>query len=305
LSDAYADDPDELLRRADVALHLAKDLHAGVARYDPAHDHYDPANLTLVTELRRAIEADDELVLHYQPKARFADGRFDAVEALVRWQHPEHGLMLPDRFLPLAEPTELVDALTDWVLTRALTDMRDLHSPHEIDVAVNVSARNFSRPDFADRVLRILQNVGVAPNRLTIEITETALLTDPVRAAIALSQLDAFGVQVSLDDFGTGQTSLRYLTSLPIDELKIDMSFVTDMLENPSHAAIVRAIIDLGHNLGLRVVAEGIETRDVFRALHESGCDVAQGFLLARPMPASDLPRFFAAVADISLSPAR
>ena len=304
LSDADADDVDELIRRADVALYVAKEQHAGAVRYDPAHDHYDPANLTLVTELRRAIEAD-ELVLHYQPKARFASGQFDAVEALVRWQHPERGLMLPDQFLPLAEPTELVDALTDWVLTRALTDMRDLHNRHEIAVAVNVSARNFSRPDFADRVLRILQTVGVSPDRLTIEITETALLTDPVRAAIALSQLDAFGVQVSLDDFGTGQTSLRYLTSLPIDELKIDMSFVTDMLENPSHAAIVRAIIDLGHNLGLRVVAEGIETREVFRALHESGCDVAQGFLLSRPMPVGDLPRFFAAVADISLSPAR
>jgi diguanylate cyclase (GGDEF)-like protein len=303
-ADAEGDDVDELLRRADVALYVAKEQHAGAVRYDPAQDHYDPANLVLITELRRAIEAD-ELVLHYQPKARFANGQFDAVEALVRWQHPEHGLLLPDRFLPLAEPTEVIDALTDWVLTRALTDIRDLHSQREIAVAVNVSARNFSRPDFADRVVRILQTVGVPPNRLTIEITETALLTDPVRAAIALSQLDAFGVQVSLDDFGTGQTSLQYLTSLPIDELKIDMGFVTDMLENPSHAAIVRAIIELGHNLGLRVVAEGIETRDVFRALHESGCDVAQGFLLARPMPAGDLPRFFAAVADISLSRAR
>jgi diguanylate cyclase len=213
--------------------------------------------------------------------------------------------MVPDKFLPLVEPTELIDSLTDWVLTRALTDMRDLHSRREIDVAVNVSARNFSRSDFTDRVLRILQEVGVSPERLTIEITETALLTDPLRAAIALSQLDAFGVKISLDDFGTGQTSLRYLTSLPIDELKIDMSFITDMLERPSHAAIVRAIIDLGHNLGLRVVAEGIESREVFRALHESGCDVAQGFLLSRPMPVQDLPRFLAAVADISLSPAR
>jgi diguanylate cyclase (GGDEF)-like protein len=304
LSDRESDDVDELIRRADVALYVAKESHAGAVRYDPAQDYYDPANLALITELRRAIEAD-ELVVHYQPKARFSDGCFDAVEALVRWQHPEHGLMAPDKFLPLVEPTELIDGLTDWVLTRALTDIRDLHSTREIDVAVNVSARNFSRPDFPDRVVRILQNVGVSPTRLTIEITETTLLVDPVRAAIALSQLDAFGVKVSLDDFGTGQTSLGYLTSLPIDELKIDMSFVTDMLERPSHAAIVRAIIDLGHNLGLRVVAEGVETRDVFRALHEAGCDVAQGFLLSRPMPAGDLPRFFAAVADISLSASR
>jgi len=301
-SDDGSDDVDELLRRADVALYVAKEQHTGAVRYDLAHDHYDPANLALITELRRAIEAD-ELVLHYQPKARFASGQFDAVEALVRWHHPVHGLLTPDKFLPLAEPTELIDGLTDWVLTRALTDVRDLHSLRDVDIAVNVSARNFSRPDFADRVLRILQNVGVSPDRLTIEITETALLADPVRAATALSQLDAFGVQVSLDDFGTGQTSLQYLTSLPIDELKIDMSFVTDMLENASHAAIVRAIIDLGHNLGLRVVAEGIETRDVFRALHDSGCDVAQGYLLSRPMPVGDLPRFFAAVPDVSPAP--
>jgi EAL domain-containing protein (putative c-di-GMP-specific phosphodiesterase class I) len=168
---------------------------------------------------------------------------------------------------------------------------------------VYVTARHFSRPHFPDRFLRIPVNVGVAPTRLTIEITETALLADPVRAAIALSQLDAFGVKISLDDFGTGQTSLRYLTSLPIDELKIDMSFVTDMLRSSSHAAIVRAIIDLGHNLNLRVVAEGIETRDVLRALHEAGCDVAQGYLLSRPMPVGDLPRFLAAVVDISLEP--
>jgi diguanylate cyclase (GGDEF)-like protein len=304
LSDTDGDDVDELLRRADVALYVAKEQHLGSVRYDRAQDHYDPANLALITELRRAIEAD-ELVLHYQPQARFANGKFDVVEALVRWQHPVRGLLYPDKFLPLVEPTEVIDSLTDWVLTRALTDMRDLHSRRELDVAVNVSARNFSRPDFADRVLRIVRDVGVSPNRLTIEITETALLADPVRAALALSQLDAFGVKISLDDFGTGQTSLRYLTSLPIDELKIDMSFVTDMLENPSHAAIVKAIIDLGHNLGLRVVAEGIETREVFRALHDSGCDLAQGFLLSRPMPVDDLPSFLSAVADISLSPAR
>ena len=191
LSDVEADDVDELLRRADVALYVAKEQHVGAVRYDPAQDHYDPANLALITELRRAIEAD-ELVLHYQPQARFANGRFDVVEALVRWQHPVQGLLLPDKFLPLVEPTELIDSLTDWVLTRALTDMRDLHCRREIDVAVNVSARNFSRSDFADRMLRIVQDVGISPNRLTIEITETALLDDPVRAAIALSQLDAF-----------------------------------------------------------------------------------------------------------------
>ena len=302
VADGADGDVGELLRRADVALYIAKEQHAGAVRYEEADDFYDPANLVLIAELRRAIDAG-ELVLHYQPKAQFANGSFDSVEALVRWNHPVRGLLHPDVFLPLIEPTDLIDPLTDWVLTRALTDIRDLHSLRPIAVAVNVSARNFSRDDFPDRVLRAIQEVGVAPERLTIEITETALLADPVRAALALSQLDAFGVRISLDDFGTGQTSLRYLTSLPIDELKIDMTFVSDMLENPSHEAIVRAIVDLGRNLGLRVVAEGIETREVFRALQQAGCDVGQGYLLSRPMPVGDLPRFLGAVAGITLAP--
>ncbi|MGO9875938.1 MAG: putative bifunctional diguanylate cyclase/phosphodiesterase [Acidimicrobiia bacterium] len=292
-------DVDVLLQRADVALYVAKKQNADAARYDPTQDDYDPANLTLISELRRAIDRD-ELVLHYQPKARFSDGRFDAVEALIRWQHPTRGLLSPDRFLPLAEPTEIIEGLTDWVLNRALTDIRDLHSPYPLDIAVNVSARSLSRADFPDRVIRALQQTDVAPTRLTIEITETALVADPARAAIALSQLDALGVKISIDDFGTGQTSLAYLTGLPIDELKIDKSFVTDLLDETSHAAIVRSIIDLGHNLNLRVVAEGIETTAVLETLHDAKCDIAQGFLLARPMPVGDLPRFLATIGTIT-----
>jgi diguanylate cyclase (GGDEF)-like protein len=293
------DDVDLLVQRADVALYVAKNQTANAARYDPTQDDYDPANLTLISELRRAIDRD-ELVLYYQPKARFSDGQFESLEALVRWQHPTRGLLSPDRFLPLAEPTELIEGLTDWVLNRALTDIRDLHSPHPLDIAVNVSARSLSRPDFPDRVIRALQQTNVAPTRLTIEITETALVADPARAAIALSQLDALGVRISIDDFGTGQTSLGYLTGLPIDELKIDKSFVSDLLDEASHAAIVRSIIDLGHNLNLRVVAEGVETPPVLQALQDAHCDIAQGFLLARPMPAGDLPRFLATITSIA-----
>ena len=287
------DDVKTLVQRADVAVHVAKRQHVGVVHYDPEHDHYDPANLALIAELRRAIGAN-ELVLNYQPKARIAGGTFESVEALVRWQHPERGLLPPDRFLPLAEQTDLIEDLTDWVLARALTDLRQLHVAAPIGMAVNVSARSLSRPDFPDRVLRAIDEAGVDPTRLTIEITETALMSDPTRAAIALSQLDAFGVKISLDDFGTGHTSLGYLSSLPIDELKIDKSFVFDMLIDRSHGAIVRSVIDLGHNLGLRVVAEGIETAEILRALGDLGCDVAQGYSLARPMPVGDLPRFFA-----------
>ncbi|HTZ07711.1 MAG TPA: bifunctional diguanylate cyclase/phosphodiesterase [Acidimicrobiales bacterium] len=278
-------DVDDLLQHADVAMYLAKARHLGVARYDPDHDHYDATNLGLIAELRRGIDAG-ELVLHYQPKATLDERKVEAVEALVRWRHPRLGLLYPDRFIPLAEQTEVIDALTTWVLRRALTDVRDLDG---VAVSVNVSARTLGRGRFAPQVVAMLRELEVASGRLIVEITETALLTDPPRAAAVLSELDAAGVGVSLDDFGIGQTSLGYLSSLPVHELKIDKSFVMDMLANPAHAAIVRSIVDLGHNLSLRVVAEGVETDDVFASLGVTGCDLAQGYLLARPMPVDQL----------------
>ncbi|MDQ1501292.1 MAG: diguanylate cyclase [Actinomycetota bacterium] len=282
-------DIDALLQRADVAMYVAKAKHAGVVRYDPAQDQYDAANLSLVAELRHAIE-QDELVLHYQPKTALADGTVEAVEALVRWQHPVHGLLAPDRFLPLAEQTDLIDALTYWVLARALRDLRDLGpSAGELAVAVNVSARNLARSDFAAHVVKILDDVGVPATRLIVEITETALLTDPSRAATVLTELATAGVRISLDDFGKGHTSLGYLAALPVHELKIDRAFVSDMLANPAYAAIVRSIVDLGHNLSLRVVGEGVETTEILTRLKDSGCDVAQGYLIARPMPIGQL----------------
>ncbi|HLM95710.1 MAG TPA: bifunctional diguanylate cyclase/phosphodiesterase [Acidimicrobiales bacterium] len=278
-------DVDDLLQHADVAMYLAKAQHVGVVRYDPQHDHYDAANLGLIADLRRAIDAG-ELLLHYQPKAALDDGRVEAVEALVRWQHPTLGLLYPDRFLPMCEQTDLIDRLTACVIRTALTDIRDIA---DVAVSVNVSARTLGRGHFAEQVIAVLDDLRVAPQRLIIEITETALLTDPPRAAAVLAQLDAVGVRVSLDDFGIGQTSLGYLSSLPVHELKIDKSFVMDMLANPAHAAIVRSIVDLGHNLKLRVVGEGVETDGVFTTLRDAGCDLAQGYLLARPMPVDQL----------------
>jgi diguanylate cyclase (GGDEF)-like protein len=278
-------DVDDLMQHADVAMYVAKAQHSGVVRYDAEHDHYDAANLGLIADLRRAIDAD-ELVMHYQPKAALEDGHVEAVEALVRWQHPTLGLLYPDRFIPLCEQTDLIDRLTTWVMRTSLTDIRDLG---DVAVSVNVSARTLGRARFADQVIAVLADLGVPPERLIIEITETALLTDPPRAASVLAQLDAIGVRVSLDDFGIGQTSLGYLSSLPVHELKIDKSFVMDMMANPAHAAIVRSIVDLGHNLSLQVVGEGVETDEVFATLREAGCDLAQGFLLARPMPVEAL----------------
>ena len=287
-------DVDDLLQHADVAMYLAKSQHAGVVRYNAHDDHYDAANLGLIADLRRAIDAG-ELVVHYQPKTDLRRGDVQAVEALVRWEHPSLGFLYPDRFIPLAEQTDLIDRLTEWVLMTALTDIRDLGERFaEVAVSVNVSARTLGRARFAEQVIKVLDVVGVAPRRLMIEITETALLTDPPRASAVLAELDAVGVRVSLDDFGIGQTSLGYLSSLPVHELKIDKSFVIDMLASPAHAAIVRSIVDLGHNLELQVVGEGVETEAVMDSLREARCDLAQGFLLARPMPADELRRWLA-----------
>ena len=277
-------DVDDLMQRADVAMYLAKSNHVGVMRYDPDRDDYDAANLGLIGELRQAIDAG-QLVLHYQPKASISTGEIEAVEALVRWQHPTRGLLYPDTFLPLAEQTDLIDKLTDWVLATALDDLHYLGRFNKrLGMAVNVSGRSLSQEDFASRVEAALDEARVAPTQLIVEITETALVTDPTRAAIVLAQLDEAGVRVSIDDFGKGQTSLGYLSALPVHELKIDRSFVGDMLDNPAHAAIVRSIVDLGHNLSMRVIAEGVETEEVLDSLRENGCDVVQGYLLARPM---------------------
>jgi diguanylate cyclase len=282
-------DVDELLQRADVAMYVAKEQHSGVMRYNEGQNHYDAANLALIGELRHAIEID-QLVLHYQPKATLVDGRVEAVEALVRWRHPILGLLYPDRFVPLVEQTDLIDKLTEWVLHQALSDLRGLGpSTGHVTVAVNVSARNLGRSGFAELVARELEETGISADRLVVEITETALLTDPDAAVIVLTRLSALGVKVSIDDFGCGQTSLGYLSTLPIHELKIDRSFIADMLVNPAHAAIVRSIVDLGHNLHLQVVGEGVESNDTWEILRASGCDAAQGYLLARPMPVDQL----------------
>jgi diguanylate cyclase (GGDEF)-like protein len=289
LAPADRTDVDTLLRRADMAMYLAKGTRSGTARYDRERDHYDAAQLALVSELRRAIETD-ELVLYYQPKAELRTGRVCAVEALIRWQHPARGMVAPDAFLPVAEQTGLIDALTGWVLAAALTQIVAWGPVFEgLSMSVNVSARNLARLDFADTVLTALATAGVPASCLVVEITETALMTDPEVAGDVLARLSVAGVRISVDDFGQGQTSLGYLSTLPLHELKIDKSFVSDLPHNPGHAAIVRSVVDLGHNLGLQVVAEGVETQETVALLTATGCDVAQGYLLARPMPAADL----------------
>ena len=214
----------------------------------------------------------------------------------MRWQHPTSGLSYPDQFIPLVEQTDLIDKLTEWVVRRALDDLRHFGPGAEgLTVAVNVSARNLSASGSPTKIVDALDEYGVPAERLSVEVTETALMTDPGRAAAMLGELDRAGVRLSIDDFGCGQTSLGYLSSLPIHELKIDRSFIADMLDHHAHAAIVHSIVELGHNLGFQVVGEGVETERRADGLASTGCDVAQGYLFARPMPATDLATWLAA----------
>ena len=281
-------DIDELLQLADVAMYVAKGQHSGVVRYDRSQNHYDASNLSLVSELRHAI-ATDQLSLHYQPKVHVDTRAVAGVEALVRWQHPTLGNISPDRFIPLVEQTDLIDELTGWVVGRALDDLSRMEEVNDrLTVAVNVSARNLDH-GFAGQIVGALKRAGVEPERLTVEVTETALMIDPARAGSILREISDAGADVSIDDFGTGQTSLGLLATLPIAELKIDRSFIADMHLNQANAAIVRSMVELGHNLNLRVVAEGVETVDEIEALSITGCDLVQGYLFARPMPLEEL----------------
>jgi diguanylate cyclase (GGDEF)-like protein len=288
----HGDDTAELLQHADVAMYAAKQAHIGFMVYDPAVDQHSPRRLALLGGLRRALE-HNELVLHYQPKADLQTGRILGAEALVRWQHPDHGLLVPGEFIPLAERTGLIHPLTRWVLDAALRQAAEWHrGGHRLSIAVNVSTRCLLDPSFPDQVTERLAAWEVPAGSLMLEVTESAVMADPARALDVLGRLHAMGVKLAVDDFGTGYSSMAYLKALPVDELKVDRSFVGQMASNTSDAVIVRSTIDLGHNLGLRVVAEGVETQEAWQDLAALGCDTAQGYYLGRPMPATDLERW-------------
>jgi EAL domain-containing protein (putative c-di-GMP-specific phosphodiesterase class I) len=239
-----------------------------------------------------------QLVLHYQPNAVLSTGEAQGVEALIRWQHPTLGLVPPDQFIPMAEHTGLIKALTSWVLNTALCQLRDWrerndqHFPH-LSMAVNLSTRSLLDDAFPAEVVAALDRWDVPADMLELEITESSIMSDPVKAHRLLSELSAIGVRIAIDDFGTGYSSLAYLKDLPVDQLKIDKSFVLNMLCDPNDAIIVKSVIDLGHNLGLKTVAEGIEDLDTWQQLTNLGCDSAQGYFLAKPLPAADLETWF------------
>ena len=278
-----------LLQAADIAMYAAKRAGTSCEAYEPERDRRAPDQVARLGELRRAIE-HDELVLHYQPKVDLRTGQVSGVEALVRWSHPDRGLIPPGEFLPLAEHTGLIVPLTTWVIDTALAQCRAWREAGiDLPVAVNVSERSLLDPRFPDHVAELLASHELSGERLQLELTERSLIGDLRVASGVVEGLHAIGVNISVDDFGTGYSSLSRLRDLPINELKIDRSFVTDLDEGGQGAAIVRSVIDLGHHLGLEVVAEGVETAQTLGELRELGCDAAQGFVLLRPAAAESV----------------
>jgi diguanylate cyclase (GGDEF)-like protein/PAS domain S-box-containing protein len=281
---AHGLDAETLLRRADIAMYIAKRSGSGHAVYTSQLDEHSPMRLALVGEMRQAIDAG-QFVLHYQPLVGLLKGDATRVEALVRWQHPQRGFIPPDQFIPLAEQTGLIEPLTHWVLNAALAQCRAWRDMGlTLGVAVNLSTRTLHDPSLPELVTALLHKHGIAAEQLRLEVTESVIMYDPDRVSEVLARLTQMGVRFSIDDFGTGYSSLGYLRRLPVDELKIDKSFVLEMTTDESDALIVRSTIDLAHNLGLRVVAEGIENLETYRQLARLGCDMAQGFYLGRPM---------------------
>jgi diguanylate cyclase (GGDEF)-like protein len=285
----HGSDPDELLQHADIAMYVAKDTHAGFMLFEPSLDQHSPRRLALLGELRRAID-NRQLVLHYQPKVDAHTGQMLGVEALVRWQHPDHGLIPPNDFIPLAERTGLIGPLTTYVLDAALHQCHDWRQAgHELAIAVNVSARSLLDLAFPDQVAGLLARWELPARLLVVEITESTIMTDPTHALEILGRLNIMGVQIAIDDFGTGYSSMAHLKTLPVHELKVDRSFVSHMVSNTRDAVIVRSTVDLGRNLGLRVVAEGVEDPATLQQLDGLGCDAIQGYYISRPVPPDDL----------------
>jgi len=284
LAPQHGTDDEVLLQRADVAMYLAKQNLTGVELYQAHHDDYSPRRLALASNLRAAIEGG-ELSLRYQPQARSSDGTIIGVEALVRWEHPEYGEVQPDEFVVIAEQTGQIRELTRYVLDAAVRDCIDWQrGGHDLHVSVNISVRNLLESDLSSTVAQCLVSHGLASSKLTLEITETHLMADPARTQQTLRSLDCLGVHLSVDDFGTGYSSLAYLKQLPVREVKVDKGFVRELGSNDDDVAIVEAIIQLAHTLGLEVVAEGVEDAAAKDRLAALGCDTMQGYHLARPM---------------------
>jgi diguanylate cyclase (GGDEF)-like protein len=298
-----ANDAEALLRRADVAMYAAKEHGAGYELYQEEMDRNNPQRLTLIGQVRPALEGN-EFTMYYQPKVRLADGRVAGCEALIRWEHPSLGLVPPDEFIPLVEKTVLLRPLTHYVIESVLRQWREWADMGiRLPVAINLSARSLLDGELPDQVQDQLRNWDVPPAFLRMELTESFLMSDSGRSTVVLDRLSDVGVGLSIDDFGTGYSSLSYLKRLPIEEIKIDRSFVMQMHVDANDFMIVRATVDLGRNLGLRVVAEGVEDVDTFDRLADFGCDEAQGYYISRPISAIEFTRWLS-VRNLEQDPA-
>jgi diguanylate cyclase (GGDEF)-like protein len=281
-------DADLLMHQAEIAMYQAKEERSGYCVFVAGKDQSRAEHITLLAELRRAIE-QNELYLHYQPQVDLGARTVSGVEALLRWEHPKLGTILPDRFIGLAEDTGLIKPLTFWVLKEAIHQCSAWRlTGLEIMVAVNISSRNLE-PDLPERIMALLQSCDLAPQYLELEITERTIMKDPVHTQEIFARLKEIGIKISLDDFGTGYSSLSYLSKLPVSQIKIDKSFVINMVTDENAAAIVRSTVELGHQLGLKVIAEGVESRDVLERLKALNCDALQGYYISRPVSAGEL----------------
>jgi diguanylate cyclase (GGDEF)-like protein len=290
----HGDEINTLLRRADIAMRKAKKENSSYALFDLDYAEKTGGHLSLLAELRHAI-ARHEFQLYYQPKVCLATGNMSNVEALVRWVHPTRGLIPPNQFIPYAEHTGYIRNITRWVIETALQQRKQWQATQlPLTISINISARDLMNADLPHLFAELMAEYGASPDWLCLEITESAIMEDPKRALGILEELHQMGLSLSVDDFGTGYSSLAYLKKLPVSELKIDQSFIFHMVNDKDDETIVRSTIDLGHNMGLKVVAEGIEDSATWDMLKDMGCDLAQGYHIAKPMTAELLETWLA-----------
>jgi diguanylate cyclase (GGDEF)-like protein len=290
----HGEDVDTLVQRAGVALHIAQQSNKGLAVYESTSDNHTPYRLALMPELRYAIERD-VLDLFYQPKIAIKTGEICGAEALLRWNHPEHGYVPPDEFIPMAERNRMIKQLTLWMLRRAFRDCAAWHKQGlPLNISVNLSVKDLHDPELPDLISGVAIATGIKPSWITFEITEGSVMAEPEHALVIIKKLHDKGYRFSIDDFGTGYSSLSYLKKLPLTELKIDKSFVMDILTSDNDVAIVKTTINLAHNLGLKVTAEGVESKEIMAKLNEYECDIAQGFFLSKPISVKNFTQWVA-----------
>ncbi len=291
----HGQDVDTLVQRADIAMYVAKNSQRDYLIYSSKIDQHSSQRLTLMAELSQSIE-NDELVIYFQPKVCSRTLDVEAVEVLVRWQHKKFGLIMPDQFIPMAERTGLIGPLTNWVLQATCKALKKWHGQGlQLKASVNIAVQTLLDPDLPETLTGLLASVDLPKDSLMLEITETSVMNDPELALKILFRLREIGIEISIDDFGTGYSSLSYLGEMPVSEVKIDKSFVMEMLNREKDAVIVKSTIDLGHNLGLKVVAEGVETKEIARRLGALGCDLLQGYLFTKPVPVAEFETWLTA----------